>query len=102
MMPPAEREILEASQPQQAAADLLATLDRLAERLEEAVAVVEQLRGERNSLLSAAGAGSPAALGKKIEGWLRLEEEHRVLLEERRQAAERLQGLIDKVDRLQR
>ena len=82
--------------------DLLAQLDRLAQRLEATVGVVEQLRRERQSLLAGAGAGNAGALAKRIERWRRLEEEHRILLAERREAAERLQGLIDKVDRLQR
>ncbi|MCK4412733.1 MAG: hypothetical protein KAY32_04235 [Candidatus Eisenbacteria sp.] len=86
----------------QAAENLLQHLERLAQRLESTGEVIEQLRRERSGLLAAAGVGSPAALVKRIEGWLRLEEEHRVVLEERREAAERLQGLIDKVDRLQR
>jgi hypothetical protein len=98
-----EGEVMERAKAETAAgADFLAQLDRLAERLEATGAAIEQYRRERDALLGAAGVNSLAALAKRIERWVLLEEEHQLLLEQRREATERLQGLIDKVDRLQR
>jgi len=83
-------------------AALLEDLDRIAERLEGAARLLADARRERGALLEAAGVRAMPALFRRIEEWLRLEEENHCLQSDRREAAARLRAVIDKVDMLPR
>jgi len=91
---------MELQETREAAGDLLAELDRLAERLDAAARALAGLRQEREQLFAAAGVRSAQALLRRIEEWNRAEGENRSLQQERREAAGRLRALIDKVDML--
>jgi len=88
---------------------LLTGLDRLARRLDETLALIVRLRGERDGLATQrdglcreAGVKSGDGLTGVIARWKSLEQENRKLQREREAVAKRLSALLEKVDLLQR
>jgi chromosome segregation ATPase len=90
-------------------AQLLADLDRLAARLDDAATQVKRLRDERDQLAAAwqrlcgeAGVRDADGLSGVVARWKSLEQENRQLQRERESIAKRLATLLEKVDLLQR
>jgi uncharacterized protein (DUF3084 family) len=90
-------------------AQLLADLDRLAVRLDDAAEQVRHLRDERDGLAAGwkrlcgeAGVHDAEGLSGVIARWKSLEQENRQLQRERESIAKRLAALLEKVDLLQR
>lgn len=89
-------------------AGVAADLDRLEERLDRMITLVETLRGERDTLRAErerlcreAGIKDQQGLLGLVARWKALEEEQRRLLREREAVARRVGALLEKVDLLQ-
>jgi hypothetical protein len=87
---------------------LLADLDRLGERLDQTLALVQRLRAERDAsreqwggLLREAGVKDVEGLRGVVARWKALEQENRLLHREREGIGRRLGALLEKVDLLQ-